>query len=175
MQFQLQRMILLVSSVYHQDFFTFSFFLYVVIIHTISVFHKGTGEASFPEHIKRSRAAKIESQKVRHIYHPLFGLLQSIKILNDMLKMLYQIYKFYELIEWQNADCEMEDDYQKLLTAYECQQRELTEMRKTVEELNRGNQVKTKECQNALKSMQDLQSELMRKSMHVGSLGKEID
>ncbi|CAN1841442.1 Kinesin-like protein KIN-14Q [Linum perenne] len=74
-----------------------------------------------------------------------------------------------------NADCEMEDDYQKLLSAYECQQRELTEMRKTIEELNRENHVKTKECQNACKSLQDLQSELMRKSMHVGSLAFAVE
>ncbi|CAN1335590.1 Kinesin-like protein KIN-14Q [Linum perenne] len=103
----------------------------------ISLFHKGTGESSFPKHIKGSQAAECETQK--------------------------------------NVDCEMEDDYQKLLSAYECQQRELTEMRKTIEELNRENHVKTKECQNAWKSLQDLQSELMRKSMHVGSLAFAVE
>ncbi|CAN0891181.1 Kinesin-like protein KIN-14Q [Linum grandiflorum] len=75
-----------------------------------------------------------------------------------------------------NDDSEMEDDdYQKLLTAYECQQRELMELRKIVEELNRENQVKTQECQNAWKSLQDLQNELMRKSMHVGSLAFAVE
>jgi kinesin family protein C2/C3 len=47
-------------------------------------------------------------------------------------------------------------------------------MRRTMDELKRENRLKSRECQDALKSLQELQNELMRKSMHVGSLGMEI-
>lgn len=43
-----------------------------------------------------------------------------------------------------------------------------------LEELKRENQAKTRECKEAWKSLKELQNELMRKSMHVGSLGMEI-
>lgn len=68
-----------------------------------------------------------------------------------------------------NAMCE--GDYQKLLICYENQRKELAEMRSAFEELKKQNQSKSSECQEALKSLKDLQNELMRKSMHVGSLG----
>lgn len=41
-------------------------------------------------------------------------------------------------------------------------------------ELKRENQLKSRECQEAWKSLKELQNELMRKSMHVGSLGMKI-
>jgi kinesin family protein C2/C3 len=47
-------------------------------------------------------------------------------------------------------------------------------MRRAMDELKRENRLKSRECQDALKSLQELQNELMRKSMHVGSLGMEI-
>jgi hypothetical protein len=37
----------------------------------------------------------------------------------------------------------------------------------------RENELKSKECHEAQTSLRELQMELMRKSMHVGSLGKE--
>ncbi|CAK7338499.1 unnamed protein product [Dovyalis caffra] len=74
-----------------------------------------------------------------------------------------------------NGHLEVEGNYQKLLRDYECQRRELTEMRRTMDELKRENRLKSRECQDALKSLQELQNELMRKSMHVGSLAFAIE
>lgn len=68
----------------------------------------------------------------------------------------------------------MEGDHQTVLRDFECQKMELAETRRMLEELKRENQVKSRECQEAWKSLQTLQNELMRKSMHVGSLGMEI-
>ena len=73
-----------------------------------------------------------------------------------------------------NGHLEVEGDYQKLLRDHEFQRRELTEMRRAMDELKRENRLKSRECQDALKSLRELQNELMRKSMHVGSLGMEI-
>ncbi|KAJ6887125.1 hypothetical protein NC651_027469 [Populus alba x Populus x berolinensis] len=70
---------------------------------------------------------------------------------------------------------EVEGDYQKLLKDHEFQRRELTEMRRAMDELKRENRLKSRECQDALKSLQELQNELMRKSMHVGSLAFAIE
>ncbi|KAJ6301122.1 hypothetical protein OIU77_015432 [Salix suchowensis] len=70
-----------------------------------------------------------------------------------------------------NGHLEVEGDYEKLLRDYECQGKELTEMRRTMDELKRENRLKGGECQDALKSLQELLNELILKSMHVGSLG----
>lgn len=59
------------------------------------------------------------------------------------------------------------------MRSYKSQKKELMETRKAMEELKRENQLKSKECQEAWRSLQELQNELMRKSMHVGSLGRE--
>lgn len=48
---------------------------------------------------------------------------------------------------------------------------ELAAARKQMEELKKENNQKSKECEEAWKSLNELQNELMRKSMHVGSLG----
>lgn len=69
------------------------------------------------------------------------------------------------------TDCMVEGDYQMLKREYECQRKELTETRRVLEELKRENQHKNKECQKTWNSLRELQDELMRKSMHVGSLG----
>ncbi|KAJ6966799.1 LOW QUALITY PROTEIN: hypothetical protein NC652_004377 [Populus alba x Populus x berolinensis] len=74
-----------------------------------------------------------------------------------------------------NGHLEVEGDYEKLMRDYECQRRELTEMRRTMDELKRENRLKSRECQDALKSLQELQNDLMRKSMHVGSLAFAIE
>ncbi|XWS10302.1 hypothetical protein CRYUN_Cryun39dG0064300 [Craigia yunnanensis] len=73
------------------------------------------------------------------------------------------------------SDCEVDVKYQKLQRDYECQNKELAEMRRALEGLKRENQLKSKECQEACKSLQELQNELMRKSMHVGSLAFAIE
>lgn len=71
-------------------------------------------------------------------------------------------------------NCEVELDYEKLKGTYEYQKKELVEARRLLEELQRENQLKNEECQEAWNSLHELQNELMRKSMHVGSLGMEI-
>uniref|UniRef100_A0A6N2KIF2 Kinesin motor domain-containing protein n=1 Tax=Salix viminalis TaxID=40686 RepID=A0A6N2KIF2_SALVM len=73
-----------------------------------------------------------------------------------------------------NGHLEVEGDYEKLLRDYECQ-KELTEMRRTMDELKRENRLKGGECQDALKSLQELQNELILKSMHVGSLAFAVE
>ncbi|XP_050371415.1 kinesin-like protein KIN-14Q isoform X2 [Argentina anserina] len=68
-----------------------------------------------------------------------------------------------------------EGDYQKLLLCYVNQRKELAEMRSAFEELKKQNQSKSSECQEAWNSLKELQNELMRKSMHVGSLAFAIE
>lgn len=63
---------------------------------------------------------------------------------------------------------------QRLQLAKVCHEKELKEAKWPVEELKRENELKCKECAEAWKSLKELQNELMRKSMHVGSLGTEI-
>ncbi|KAJ6376584.1 hypothetical protein OIU76_025690 [Salix suchowensis] len=75
----------------------------------------------------------------------------------------------------ENGHLEVEGDYQKLLKDHEFQRKELTDMRRAMDELKRENRFKSRECQDALKSLQELQNELMRKSMHVGSLAFAIE
>lgn len=70
-------------------------------------------------------------------------------------------------------NCEVELDYEKLKGTYEYQKKELVEARRLLEELQRENQLKNEECQEAWNSLHELQNEFMRKSMHVGSLGME--
>ncbi|CAH2068556.1 unnamed protein product, partial [Thlaspi arvense] len=72
-------------------------------------------------------------------------------------------------------DTEVEGEFQKLLLGYECQKKELMETRGALEELRRENEFKSKECQEAWKSLKELQNELMRKSMHVGSLAFAVE
>lgn len=66
---------------------------------------------------------------------------------------------------------EVTGDFKKLQGEYDYQKKQLLEARKAVEELKKANEEKSNECQEAWKSLRDLQNELMRKSMHVGSLG----
>ncbi|KAM1234642.1 hypothetical protein ACFX2J_004197 [Malus domestica] len=68
-----------------------------------------------------------------------------------------------------------EGDYHKLLITYEKQKKELQEMRSAMEELKKQNYSKSRECQEACNSLKELQNELMRKSMHVGSLAFAIE
>jgi kinesin family protein C2/C3 len=50
--------------------------------------------------------------------------------------------------------------------------REKEECRRVLEDLMRENELKSRECHEAQASLHELRMELMRKSMHVGSLGK---
>lgn len=52
--------------------------------------------------------------------------------------------------------------------------REEEECRKLLDDLMAENELKTRECREAQESLHDLRMELMRKSMHVGSLGEEF-
>lgn len=56
----------------------------------------------------------------------------------------------------------------------EQQKKEMEDMKRMVDELKQENQRKSRECEEALNSLHELQNELMRKSMHVGSLGMYI-
>ncbi|KAJ7981977.1 Kinesin-like protein [Quillaja saponaria] len=73
-----------------------------------------------------------------------------------------------------NGDVRVEGD-KNLQRDFECQKKELAEMSRLLEELKIENQQKSRECQEAWRSLQDLQNELMRKSMHVGSLAFAIE
>lgn len=68
-------------------------------------------------------------------------------------------------------ECKFEGELRQVVKDYKSQRKELAKARKVIEELKRENRLKTRECQEACKSLKDLQNELMRKSMHVGSLG----
>ncbi|KAM3271694.1 hypothetical protein ACQJBY_042102 [Aegilops geniculata] len=69
-----------------------------------------------------------------------------------------------------NGDCcgQLRQEYDSLL-------REKGECRRVLEDLMRENELKTKECREAQTSLRDLQMELMRKSMHVGSLAFAVE
>ncbi|KAL3508907.1 hypothetical protein ACH5RR_028308 [Cinchona calisaya] len=58
---------------------------------------------------------------------------------------------------------------------YECQQKKLIETKQALVELQKENELKHRECQEAWRSLKELQNELMRKSMHVGSLAFAIE
>ncbi|KAG0521771.1 hypothetical protein BDA96_08G190100 [Sorghum bicolor] len=53
--------------------------------------------------------------------------------------------------------------------------REKEECRRLLEDLMRENELKTRQCREAQESLHDLQMELMRKSMHVGSLASAVE
>ncbi|TVU49026.1 hypothetical protein EJB05_00317, partial [Eragrostis curvula] len=53
--------------------------------------------------------------------------------------------------------------------------REKEECRRLLEDLMRENEVKTRECREAQKSLHDMRMELMRKSIHVGSLASAVE
>lgn len=63
--------------------------------------------------------------------------------------------------------------YLELQKDFELMKNELAAARRDMEELRRENNLKSRECQEAWKSLNELQNELMRKSMHVGSLGNK--
>ncbi|XP_031112655.1 kinesin-like protein KIN-14Q [Ipomoea triloba] len=77
---------------------------------------------------------------------------------------------------WKAIDHGEEDgDAQRVKLENNCLEKELEDTKRQLEELKRLNEQKSRECQEACKSLEDLQNELMRKSMHVGSLAFAIE
>ncbi|KAK6947249.1 Malectin domain [Dillenia turbinata] len=74
-----------------------------------------------------------------------------------------------------SCSCSSEEKFKELQRDYKNQRKELSETRRALEKLKRDNELKTKECKEAWLSLQELQNELMRKSMHVGSLAFAIE
>ncbi|KAE9585081.1 putative minus-end-directed kinesin ATPase [Lupinus albus] len=74
-----------------------------------------------------------------------------------------------------NEDVGVEGKFQKLKRDFECQRKELKETMRELGEIKRENQQKSRECQEAWNSLKELQNELMRKSMHVGSLAFAVE
>ncbi|KAI3947840.1 hypothetical protein MKX01_034505 [Papaver californicum] len=68
-----------------------------------------------------------------------------------------------------------EGEVSKLRRDMENQYQELTETKRVLHGLKSDYEMKSKECQEAWMSLRDLQNELMRKSMHVGSLAFAIE
>ncbi|KAK4285751.1 hypothetical protein QN277_002402 [Acacia crassicarpa] len=73
------------------------------------------------------------------------------------------------------GDIGMEDEFLKLKREFDSQKKDLAETRRVLKELKKENQQKDRECQEACKSLKELQNELMRKSMHVGSLAFAVE
>ncbi|CAH8334681.1 unnamed protein product [Eruca vesicaria subsp. sativa] len=74
----------------------------------------------------------------------------------------------------ENVDCKKE--IHEMSNAYcEQQNKEMADMKRMVEELKQENERKSRECEEALSSLRELQNELMRKSMHVGSLAFAVE
>ncbi|KAK9093348.1 hypothetical protein Syun_028259 [Stephania yunnanensis] len=83
----------------------------------------------------------------------------------------------HEPIEVANGSTKfaVEGELEKLQRNYELQHKELMETKKVLESVRREHDMKNKECQEAWMSLRELQNELMRKSMHVGSLAYAIE
>lgn len=94
---------------------------------------------------------------------------------NDMLEdtRTSQEEEFVSLED--NEDVGVEEKFQKLKRDFECHRKELAETMRELREVKRENQQKSRECQEAWNSLKELQNELMRKSMHVGSLAFAIE
>ncbi|XP_042509092.1 kinesin-like protein KIN-14Q isoform X2 [Macadamia integrifolia] len=80
-----------------------------------------------------------------------------------------------ELEDFNEFKCNINEEDGELRRKFELQYKELTETRKALEEIKRENDLKSKECREAWMSLHELQNELMRKSMHVGSLAFAIE
>ncbi|KAE9590546.1 hypothetical protein Lal_00023473 [Lupinus albus] len=74
-----------------------------------------------------------------------------------------------------NEDVGVEEKFQKLKIDFVCQRKKLVETMQQLREVKRENQKKSSECQEAWNSLKELQNELMRKSMHVGSLAFAVE
>ncbi|KAM0881460.1 hypothetical protein ACQ4PT_032936 [Festuca glaucescens] len=85
-----------------------------------------------------------------------------------LLLLLVQIKLLYLLQGDRDCCGQLRQEYYSLL-------REKGECRRLLEDLMRENELKSKECQEAQTSLHELQMELMRKSMHVGSLAFAVE
>ncbi|KAH0919994.1 hypothetical protein HID58_027654 [Brassica napus] len=74
-----------------------------------------------------------------------------------------------------NVDCGTEEETPEVSSDCEQQKKEMADMKRMVDELKQENQRKSRECEEALNSLRELQNELMRKSMHVGSLAFAVE
>ncbi|KAL3651105.1 hypothetical protein CASFOL_007508 [Castilleja foliolosa] len=74
-----------------------------------------------------------------------------------------------------NENGNFSSDFERLQMENALQKKELSDTKRVLEELKKENELKGRECQEAWKSLSDLQNELMRKSMHVGSLAFAIE
>ncbi|KAH0875719.1 hypothetical protein HID58_073081 [Brassica napus] len=75
----------------------------------------------------------------------------------------------------ENVDCGTEEETHEVSSDCEQQKKEVADMKRMVDELKQENQRKSRECEEALNSLRELQNELMRKSMHVGSLAFAVE
>ncbi|WZZ68810.1 hypothetical protein YC2023_080180 [Brassica napus] len=75
----------------------------------------------------------------------------------------------------ENVDCGTEEETHEVSSDCEQQKKEMADMKRMVDELKQENQRKSRECEEALNSLRELQNELMRKSMHVGSLAFAVE
>ncbi|XP_042485130.1 kinesin-like protein KIN-14Q [Macadamia integrifolia] len=80
-----------------------------------------------------------------------------------------------ELEDCNDFNSNINGEVWELRRKFELQYKELTETKKALEDIKRENELKSKECQEAWRSLYELQNELMRKSMHVGSLAFAIE
>ncbi|KAL0443659.1 UNVERIFIED_CONTAM: Kinesin-like protein KIN-14Q [Sesamum latifolium] len=72
-------------------------------------------------------------------------------------------------------NCSNDGELHRLRMEHALQKKELSDTKRVLEELRRENELKSRECQEAWTSLKELQNELMRKSMHVGSLAFAIE
>ncbi|CAI9088972.1 OLC1v1023445C1 [Oldenlandia corymbosa var. corymbosa] len=68
-----------------------------------------------------------------------------------------------------------DQEFGDLRIQFESQAKELQETKQALLSLRKENELKHQECQEAWRSLKELQNELMRKSMHVGSLAFAIE
>ncbi|XP_022567439.2 kinesin-like protein KIN-14Q isoform X4 [Brassica napus] len=75
----------------------------------------------------------------------------------------------------ENVDCRTEEETHEMSYDCEHQKKEMADMKRMVDQLKQENERKSRECEEALNSLRELQNELMRKSMHVGSLAFAVE
>ncbi|XP_031504933.1 kinesin-like protein KIN-14R isoform X2 [Nymphaea colorata] len=75
----------------------------------------------------------------------------------------------------EQCTCNAQKQVSKFKEEYERLQKEQEENNRTLEKLKKENEFKDRECQKARMSLQELHNELMRKSMHVGSLAFAVE
>ncbi|XP_068656130.1 kinesin-like protein KIN-14R [Aristolochia californica] len=81
----------------------------------------------------------------------------------------------HELNEEGCTNCNYKMEVLKLRRDYSLLCKEQTENKRSLEVAKMDNELKSRECTEAWTSLQELQNELMRKSMHVGSLAYAVE